>query len=102
MYHSKELDTKVKKMSDEELEANLKILSEAFIIKGTYWIGVEICRTFDEKSRRGLFEKMPSALLTSRFQHLSAVVESLSFRAGFASRQELAFIKKEMKKRRIL
>lgn len=99
---SQELENKLNNMSDEELENNLKLLNDAFIAKASYWTGAEIYETFEEKSRRGWLQTMPSALLTSRFLHLSGIVKSLSFRAGFTYRQELSFIKKEMKKRRLL
>lgn len=102
MRHTEELDKEVRAMSTAELISNLEALDKAFIEKGAYRIGVKICTILTERYHRGWLKSMSSEELTSRFQHLLQLVKPLSFREGFTSRQELAFIKKEMKKRRLL
>ncbi len=96
------IDKEIRAMSDAELTDNLEIFNKAFIEKGAYWIGVKIRTILTELHHRGWYKKMSSELLMSRFQHLSEVVKPLSFREGFTYRQQLTFIKKEMKRRRLL
>ncbi len=102
LWRFKKLTIEAREMSDAELADNFDTLNKAFEIKPAYWKAQELRAILNERQKRGLFKKMSSEQLTSHFKRLSEICAALPARSIFGYKQELAYVQKEMKKRKLL